>query len=119
MRGMNQTKAYLTVIDTPLPLNMGSVKKTKQKKIKQKKTSERNAITTVYEDAEFIENGSDSGTFIHNGKECKYRVEDGKIKCYIYTDTGDVEVKSINLKQILLKLVLPFGGQHQLFHFIF
>lgn len=57
-----------------------------------------NAITTVYEDAEFIENGSDSGTFIHNGKECKYRVEDGKIKCYIYTDTGDVEVKSINLK---------------------
>lgn len=28
----------------------------------------------------------------------KYRVEDGKIKCYIYTDTGDVEVKSINLK---------------------
>ncbi|RHK52948.1 hypothetical protein [Lachnospira eligens] len=57
-----------------------------------------NAITTVYEDAEFIENGSDSGTFIHNGKECKYRVEDGKIKCYIYTDTDDVEVKSINLK---------------------
>ena len=52
----------------------------------------------MYEDAEFIENGSDSGTFIHNGKECKYRVEDGKIKCYIYTDTGDVEVKSINLK---------------------
>lgn len=57
-----------------------------------------NAITTVYEDAEFIENGSDSGTFIHNGKECKYRVEDGKIKCYIYTDTDDIEVKSINLK---------------------
>lgn len=57
-----------------------------------------NAITTVYEDAEFIENGSDSGTFIHNIKECKYRVEDGKIKCYIYTDTDDVEVKSINLK---------------------
>lgn len=57
-----------------------------------------NAITTVYEDAEFIENGSDSGTFIHNSKECKYRVEDGKIKCYIYTDTDDVEVKSINLK---------------------
>ena len=57
-----------------------------------------NAITTVYEDAEFIENGSDSGTFIHNSKECKYRVEDGKIKCYIYTDTDDVKVKSINLK---------------------
>lgn len=33
-----------------------------------------------------------------NGKECKYRVEDGKIKCYIYTDTDDIEVKSINLK---------------------
>ena len=67
-------------------------------KIKSYSKDIENAITTVYEDAEFIENGSDSGTFIHNGKECKYRVEDGKIKCYIYTDTDDVEVKSINLK---------------------
>lgn len=59
----------------------------------------KDIIKTVYEDAEFMETEADSGTFIHNGKEYKYHVEDGKIKYYNITDTGDVEVKTIKLNK--------------------
>lgn len=58
----------------------------------------KDIIKTVYEDAEFMETEADSGTFIHNGKEYKYRVEDGKIKYYNITDSDNIEVKTIKLK---------------------
>lgn len=58
----------------------------------------KDIIKTVYEDAEFMETEANSGTFIHNGKEYKYHVEDGKIKYYNITDSDNIEVKTIKLK---------------------